>query len=67
MNFTCKTLYHFLDSFGRPRTVLCQTIGKLSTLLKFCVTAIVSSKLTTTCHHPPGINTVSPGPCRISS
>ena len=31
------------------------------------MTAIVASKLMTTCHQPPGINTVSPGQWRISS
>ena len=44
-----KTLYHFLLSFGRPRTVLCQTIGKLVLDAKFCVTAMVVSKFKTTC------------------
>lgn len=63
---TFSTRNHFLDSFGRPRTVLCQTTGKFVLLQKFCVTAIVSSKLITTCHQPPGTNTVSPGFCRIS-
>lgn len=63
---TLSTRSHRLDSFGRPRTVLCHTTGKLVLLQKFCVTAIVSSKLMTTCHHPPGTNTVSPGFCRIS-
>lgn len=57
---------HFFESFGRPRTVLCQTIGKFVLLQKFCVTAIVSSRFRTTCHHPPGTNTVSPGFWRIS-
>lgn len=64
---TFNTRNHFFDSFGRPRTVLCQTIGKFVLLQKFCVTAMVSSKLITTCHHPPGTKTVSPGFCRISS
>lgn len=41
-------------------------MGKLVLLQKFCVTATVSSRLSTTCHHPPGTNTVSPGFCRIS-
>ena len=45
--------YHFLDSLGRPRTVLCHTMGKLVVLAKFWVTAIVVSRLRTTCHHPP--------------
>lgn len=27
--------YHFLDSLGRPRTVLCHTMGKLVLLAKF--------------------------------
>lgn len=58
---TFKTRNHFRDNFGRPRTVLCHTIGKFVLLQKFCVTATVSSKLRTTCHHPPGTNTVSPG------
>ena len=56
-----RARYHFLDSFGRPRTVLCQTIGKFVLLAKFWVTAIVVSRLRTTCHHPPGTNIVSPG------
>lgn len=67
INHTFNTFNHFLDNFGRPRTVLCQTIGKLVLLEKFWVTAAVSSKLSTTCHHPPGTKTVSPGFCRISS
>lgn len=46
---TFRTLNHFFDNFGRPRTVLCQTIGKFVLLQKFCVTAIVSSKFKTTC------------------
>ena len=53
-------------SFGRLRTVLCQTMGKLVTLQKFCVTAIESSRFRTTCHHPAGTNTVSPGRWSIS-
>ena len=48
-------------------TVLCHTTGKLVTLAKFCVTATVLSRLSTTCHHPPGMKTVSPGFWRISS
>ena len=64
---TWSALYHFLDSFGRPRTVLCQTMGKLTDEEKFCVTAMVVSRLRTTCHQPPGTNTVSPGRCKISN
>ena len=45
--------YHFLESLGRPRTVLCHTMGKLVVLAKFWVTAIVVSRLRTTCHQPP--------------
>lgn len=45
--------YHFLDSLGRPRTVLCHTMGKLVLLAKFWVTAMVVSRFRTTCHHPP--------------
>lgn len=60
-------LYHFLESFGLPLTVLCQTTLKLTGEQKFCVTAIVVSKFTTTCHQPPGMKTVSPGQWRISS
>lgn len=67
ITLTLRTLYHFLDSLGLPLTVLCQTIGKFTTLQKFWVTAIVLSKFRTTCHHPPGTNTVSPGPWRISN
>lgn len=47
--------------------VLCHTTLKLTGEQKFWVTAIVASKLMTTCHQPPGINTVSPGQWRISS
>jgi len=57
-----NTLYHFRDNLGRPLTVLCHTTGKFVRLQKFWVTAIVVSKLRTTCHHPPGTYTVSPGP-----
>ena len=64
---TLRALYHFLESLGRPLTVLCQTTGKLVTLAKFCVTAILLSRLITTCHHPPGTNTVSPGHWIISN
>lgn len=49
--------YHFLESLGRPRTVLCHTMGKLVVLEKFWVTAIAVSRLSTTCHHPPTQNT----------
>lgn len=45
--------YHFRDSFGLPLTVLCHTTGKLVQLAKFCVMAIVVSRLRTTCHQPP--------------
>lgn len=62
-----STRSHLRDSFGRPRTVLCHTTGKLVLLQKFWVIATVSSRLRTTCHQPPGTNTVSPGFCRISS
>lgn len=61
-----KILYHFLDSFGLPLTVLCQTTGKLVLLAKFWVMAMVVSRLRTTCHQPPGTKTVSPGFCKIS-
>lgn len=30
-----RILYHFLESLGRPRTVLCQTMGKFVVLAKF--------------------------------
>lgn len=53
-------------SFGRPRTVLCQTIGKFVIEQKFCVTAIVSSRFSTTCHQPDGTNIISPGRCTAS-
>lgn len=46
-------LYHFRDSLGLPLTVLCHTTGKLVQLAKFCVMAIVVSRLRTTCHQPP--------------
>ena len=48
-NLEIEKLYHFLLSFGRPRTVLCQTMGKLVREAKFCVTAMVVSKFNTTC------------------
>ena len=66
LTFSFKTLNHFLLSFGLPLTVLCHTIGKFVLEQKFCVTAIVLSKLRTTCQNPPGTKTVSPG-CWISS
>lgn len=56
-----------LTSFFCYLTVLCQTTLKLTGEQKFCVTAIVVSKFTTTCHQPPGMKTVSPGQWRISS
>jgi len=63
---TCRVRNHLWESFGRPRTVLCHTAGKLVMLQKFCVTPIVLSRLMTTCHQPPGTNTVSPGCWSIS-
>jgi len=57
----CNFRYHFLLSFGLPLTVLCHTIGKFVFEQKFCVTAIAVSRFRTTCHIPPGTNTVSPG------
>ena len=48
-------LYHFLDNFGLPLTVLCHTTGKLVLLAKFWVMAMVVSRLRTTCHQPPEI------------
>lgn len=65
--FSLKTRSHFLESFGRPRTVLCHTTGKFVQEQKFCVIAMVLSRLMTTCHHPPGTNTVSPGCCTSSN
>ena len=64
---TLRFFSHFLDSLGLPLTVLCQTTGKFVVLAKFCVTAIVSSRFSTTCHQPPGTNIVSPGRCSTSS
>jgi len=63
---TFRVESHLQDSFGRPRTVLCHTTGKLVTLQKFWVTATVQSRLITTCHQPAGTNTVSPA-CWTSS
>ena len=57
----CSTRCHFLLSLGRPRTVLCYTMGKLVLEQKFCVTATVASRFRTTCQYPLGTNTVSPG------
>ena len=56
-----------IDKMFTNFTVFFQTTGKFVTLQKFWVTAIASSRLSTTCHHPPGTNTVSPGHCKISS
>lgn len=64
---TFNALYHLRENLGRPRTVLCQTTGKLVREQKFCVIATVLSRFKTTCHHPPGTNTVSPGRCKISN
>ena len=44
-----RTRSHFLLSFGRPRTVLCQTTGKLVREQKLWVTATVASRFRTTC------------------
>lgn len=57
---------HLLDNLDLLLTVLCQTMGKFVVLTKFCVIAIVSVKFNTTCHHPEGTNTVSPGRWSIS-
>ena len=46
---TCSALYQRLLSFGLPLTVLCHTMGKLVLEQKFCVTAMVVSRLSTTC------------------
>ena len=61
-----RALYHFLDSLGLPLTVLCHTIGKFVLEAKFWVTAMVVSRLRTTCHQPPGTKMVSPG-CWMAS
>jgi len=60
-SYFLRALYHFLDNFGLPLTVLCHTMGKLVLEEKFCVTAIVVSTFSTTCQIPPGTNIVSPG------
>lgn len=52
-SYSISYLYHFRDSLGLPLTVLCHTTGKLVQLAKFCVMAIVVSRLRTTCHQPP--------------
>ena len=59
-SYFLRALYHFLDSFGLPLTVLCHTMGKLVLDEKLCVTAMVVSIFRTTCHRPPGTNMVSP-------
>ena len=59
-SYFLRALYHFFDNFGLPLTVLCHTIGKLVLDEKLCVTAIVVSRLSTTCHIPPGTKIVSP-------
>ena len=64
---TFSAWYHLVDSFGLPLTVLVQTKGKFVILQKFCVTAILLSRFNTTCHHPHGTKTVSPGHCSISN
>ena len=52
---------HLSAIFGRDLLVRSQTVSKLVGEQKFCVTAIATSRLSTTCHHPPGTKTVSPG------
>lgn len=52
-SYKISYLYHFRDSLGLPLTVLCHTTGKLVQLAKFCVMAMVVSRLRTTCHQPP--------------
>ena len=49
------------DILGRDLRVRTQTDSKLVRLQKFCVTATAVSRLSTTCHQPPGTNMVSPG------
>ncbi|KAI2808939.1 hypothetical protein BLOT_000080 [Blomia tropicalis] len=44
-SFSRSMFNHLIDNRGRPRTVLCHTTGKLVKLQKFCVTAIVLSRL----------------------
>ena len=49
------------DIFGRDLRVRSQTDSKLEREQKFWVTATAVSRLSTTCHQPPGTNMVSPG------
>jgi len=62
-----RTRIHLCDRRGRPLTVFTHTVPKLVGEAKFWVTAVVMSKLRTTCHQPPGTNTVSPTNHRIRS
>ena len=65
---------NFASSAARHRTAMCfratrvflHTSWKLTRLLKFCVTAMVSSKLSTAWCQPPGTKIVSPGYCITS-
>ena len=49
------------DILGRDREARIHTSSKFSCEQKFCVTATERSRLSTTCHQPPGTNIVSPG------
>mmetsp|Transcript_57407 Transcript_57407/g.131779 ORF Transcript_57407/g.131779 Transcript_57407/m.131779 type:complete len:283 (+) Transcript_57407:695-1543(+) len=58
---------NFCDIFGRDLRARSHTESKFVREQKFCVTATVTSRLSTTCHQPPGTNIVSPGRCMIVS
>lgn len=59
--FSCRQLRKDSANFLLSLRVVLHTLSKQYLVMTFCVTAIVSSKLITACHKPPGTNTVSPG------
>jgi hypothetical protein len=65
-NLTSNCCNHRRAMCFRATRVLRHTSAKLTREAKFCVTAMVSWRLRTACHHPPGTKMVSPGYCMTS-
>lgn len=58
ITFVFKSYRYFWANFLLSHLMLLQTLSKLLWVITFWVTAIVSSKFITACHHPPGMKTV---------
>jgi len=66
MYLSLSSRSHLRLSLVRDVRASSHTAGKLEEEQKFCVTAIVSSRLSTVCHQSVGTKMVSPGPVMSS-